>query len=69
MKEKIRLAELLGSVISKMEQKLQNEDFKLTIADIGKLMQMEQELEQGEAKEIRVPWVEPAATSESETSE
>ncbi len=68
MKEKIRIAKVLGNAIAKMEKKLEEEDFKPSIGDFLKLLQLEQELDQVEAKEIKVSWVEPAATSESEKS-
>ena len=63
MKEKIRIAQLLEVAITKMEKKLETDEFKPTVGDFLKLMQLEQELEQGEAKEIKVTWVEPAATT------
>ncbi len=62
MKEKIRIAQLLETAITKMEEKLKNEDFKPSVPDFLKLLQMEQELAQGETKEIKVTWVEPTAT-------
>ncbi len=63
MKEKIRIAQLLEVAITKMEAKLETDDFKPTVGDFLKLMQLEQELAQDEAKEIKVTWVEPAATT------
>jgi hypothetical protein len=62
-KEKIRILELLDEAIQKMEAKLKADDFKPTVADYLKLMQLEQELDRDEAKEIKVTWVEPTATS------
>ena len=66
MKEKIRIAQLLGNAITKMEKRLEEDDFKPSIADFLKLLQLEQELDQGQAREIKVSWVEPAATTEPE---
>ncbi len=64
--EKGRVAKLLQSAIAKMEAKLESDDFKPSVAEFLKLVQLEQELEQDEAKEIKVTWVEPAATPKEE---
>jgi hypothetical protein len=61
-KEKIRILELLGKTIDKMKTKLEAADFKPTFSDYLKVMQLEQELERDEVKEIKVTWVDPAAT-------
>ncbi len=66
MKEKIRIAELLETAIAKMESKLKARDFKPTLAEFLKLVQLEQELNQEDAREIKVTWVEPAAKSSGE---
>ncbi len=64
LKEKIRIAELLASAIKMLEEKLKADDFKPSIADYLKLVQLEQELDREEAKEIKVTWVEPEPTSQ-----
>jgi hypothetical protein len=64
LKEKIRVTELLASTIRKMEERLKADDFKPSIADYLKLVQLEQELDRDEAKEIKVTWVEPEPTSQ-----
>lgn len=66
VKEKVRIAELLQTAIQKMEAKLKTDDFKPSIAEYLKLLQLEQELGQDEAKEIKVTWVEPEAISTEE---
>jgi hypothetical protein len=50
-----------------MEAKLSGDDAKATLGDYIRLVQFEKELEEGEPREIKVTWVEPAATkSENE---
>jgi len=62
IKQRVRVAESLEKAIKKIEQKFEETDFRPTMADYLRLVQMEQELEQGEqaTREIKVTWVEPA---------
>jgi hypothetical protein len=64
MRQKVRVGELLGTAIEKLKQRFEEKDFKPSVADYLKLVEMEEQLEQGaEAiKEIKVTWVEPAAS-------
>jgi hypothetical protein len=62
---RIRIADLLGKAITGIESRFSANDYKPTVADYLKLLQMEIELEQEEIKEIKVTWVEPPAASES----
>jgi hypothetical protein len=57
--EKVRVSEVLRSMIGKMEKEIKANTFKPTIGDYLKLVQFEKELQQDEVKEIRVRWVEP----------
>jgi hypothetical protein len=66
IKEKIRVSNLLGKVIQKFEQRVTEQDFKPTIAEYLKLVQLEQEAEQEDAKEIKVTWIDPKPTSDTE---
>jgi len=66
VKEKIRTSELLGKVITVFENRVKDPDFKPTVAEYLKLVQLEQEAEQENAKEIKVTWIEPEVTSNSE---
>jgi hypothetical protein len=66
IKEKIRVSDLLSKAITSFEERIQAKDFKPTIAEYLKLVQLEQESEQEEAKEIKVTWIEPTVTSSSE---
>jgi hypothetical protein len=66
IREKVRVAELLEKAIATMEKKIAEKDFKPTVAEYLKLLQLEQELDQDEAKEIKVTWVEPLPKSKEE---
>jgi len=66
VKEKIRVSELLAKAINVIEDRLE-QDFKPTVGDFLKLVQLEKELDAEDmAKEIKVTWVEPTETSSSE---
>ena len=45
-----------------IEDRFKAKDFKPTMGDYLKLLQMEIDLEQEEIKEIKVTWVEPSVT-------
>ena len=64
--DKVRVAGLLSKAIRAFETRIQEADFKMTVGDYLKLVQMEKEHQQEGAKEIRVTWVEPAAKSYTE---
>jgi len=66
IKEKARVSKVLTKAIKGFEKRLLAEDYKPTVGDFLKLLQMEQELEQDAPKEIKVTWVEPLVTSDSE---
>jgi hypothetical protein len=57
-KERVRVMKLLGEAVKKMEAKFAAEDFKPTIGDFLKLLQIEKELGQETPTEIKVTWVE-----------
>ncbi len=68
IRKKVRVAELLGTAIQKLKERFEEQDFKPSVADYLKLVELEEQLEQGSdtVKEIKVTWVEP---TESETAE
>jgi hypothetical protein len=66
VQERIRVSDALEKTIKAIELKIKSNDFKPTMAEYLKLIQMEKELRQDDAKEIKVTWVEPAETSEPE---
>jgi hypothetical protein len=59
MKRKLRISELLAKAIAAIESRLESKEFKPTIGDYLKLLQMEHEIEEDAPKEIKVTWVEP----------
>ena len=62
---RIRIADLLDKAIVGIEDRFNAQDFKPTMGDYLKLLQMEIDLEQEEIREIKVTWVEPSVTSDS----
>ena len=59
VKDKMRIAELLGKAAKDYEGEQQMK-FKPTLAEYLKLVQLEKEFEEEEVKEIKVTWVEPS---------
>jgi hypothetical protein len=58
VKNKMRIAELLGKAAENFAQK-SSEEFKPSLAEFLKLIQLEKEFEEEETKAIKVTWVEP----------
>jgi hypothetical protein len=65
-KDKVRVSDLISKAIEGFEKRIEEADFKMTVGDYLKLVQMEKEYEQEGVKEIRVTWVEPPAQSLTE---
>jgi hypothetical protein len=63
IRNKLRVDSLFATVIKKMEEKIQAEEFKPSLADYLKLVQLEKEIGDEETKEIKVTWVEPVKSS------
>lgn len=67
MREKIRVAQVLGDAIKTFEEKLKAKEFKPTVAEYLKLLQLEKEIEERELtegpKEITVTWVDPTSVT------
>jgi hypothetical protein len=63
VRNKLRVDGVLAKVITNMEEKLGKEEFKPSLADYLKLVQLQSDLEEGEKKEIKVTWVEPVKSS------
>ncbi len=61
--ERARVSDTLERAIQSVEERIQANDFKPTIAEFLKLVQLSKELAQDDVKEIRVTWVEPTASS------
>lgn len=64
VKERVRITELLQNAIEKMGDRLKSQEFKPSLADYLKLMQLEKEFDQDQVKEIKVTWVAPVSSSE-----
>jgi hypothetical protein len=64
--ERVRVSETLDRAIQSVEERIQANDFKPTIAEFLKLVQLSKELAQDDVKEITVTWVEPAVPSSPE---
>lgn len=63
---RVRISDLLDKAIVGIEERITAKDFKPTMGDYLKLLQMEIELEQEEIREIKVTWVEPSVTPNSQ---
>jgi hypothetical protein len=66
LKERIRVAELLEKVIKAFESRITKPGFKPTVAEYLKLVQLEQEAEQQDTREIKVTWIDQELKSKSE---
>ena len=70
VKGRLRVAELLAKSVESVQKRIDAGEFKPTVAEYLKLVQMEQELERQAAeadgpREIKVTWVEPPAEPKS----
>lgn len=64
IREHVRVSELLDKAIASYDQKLRDKDFKPTIAEYLKLLQLEKELEDElQDSEVQVTWVGPDIAS------
>jgi hypothetical protein len=63
VRNKLRVGDVLTAVVEKMEGKLKDSEFKPTLADFLRLVQLEKEIGEEEPKEIKVTWVEPVKPS------
>jgi len=60
LRSKLRVTDVLKVVIAKMEANLKTADFKASLGDYLKLVQMEKEVGSDDVpKEIKVTWVQP----------
>ncbi|HWB86052.1 MAG TPA: hypothetical protein VG675_18055 [Bryobacteraceae bacterium] len=63
---RVRMADLLEKVTEGFEQRLKGKDFKPTVGDYVRLLQLQKEMDQEVPREIEVRWVEPTVTSDAE---
>jgi hypothetical protein len=66
VREKVRVGELLERIVADIEKQIQDENFKATTSEYLKLIQLQKEFDQDEAREITVTWINPSENSESE---
>jgi hypothetical protein len=67
IREHVRVTELLDKAIVSYDEKLKDKDFKPTIAEYLKLLQLEKELEDEiQDTEVHVTWVGPETASQEE---
>jgi len=65
--KKVRVNELVEDAIAQFDAKIKKAGFEPTVAEYVKLLQLGQELgQEDEAREIKVTWVGPNETSESD---
>ena len=64
MKRRLRIAQILAKAVKAIEDRLEAKDFKPTMGDYLKLLQLEHEIDEESPKEVKVTWVEPASESE-----
>ena len=65
--EKVRIHDLLEKAVAQFEAKITKADYEPTVAEYVKLLQLGREMgQEDEPKEIKVTWVVPNATSDSE---
>jgi hypothetical protein len=60
-KKKKTQAAVVKKLLKNVEKKLGGEDVKATLGDYIRLVQLQQELEEDEPRDITVSWVEPAS--------
>ena len=63
IRNKLRIGKVLENVIGKMESKLGEPEFKPSLGDYLRLVQLEKEIGEEAPKEITVTWVEPVKPS------
>lgn len=57
--------EMVRRLLGQIEEKLKGEAIKASVADFIRLLQLERELSEEEAREVVVRWVEPKAEPDS----
>jgi hypothetical protein len=63
VKHRIKVSELLTAAMSSFESGAHQKEFKPSLAEYLKLLQLEKEFEEDEPREITVTWIEPGETS------
>lgn len=55
-------AELVEKAIHSIEDKLESNDFKATLGDFIRLLELQKKLQVDQPREVKVTWVEPSET-------
>ncbi len=55
----------LDNLLQRIEEKLEQDDFKPTVGDFVRLLQLRKELEDERPREITVTWVEPSGDEDA----
>ena len=64
-RRRLSQAKKIGSLIAKIEKQMKNTDFKATVADYIRLLQMHKEFDKDVPRDIEVTWVETPNEKES----
>jgi hypothetical protein len=64
VKDKVRVSAVVRKAVKKVETKMKAQDFKPTLAEFLKLVQLDKDLGGEEPKEIQVTWVDPTKSEE-----
>ena len=59
IRERVRISDLITTAASKVETRITDPDFKPTLSDYLKLLQLEKEMVDEQVSEIKVTWVPP----------
>ncbi len=59
-----RKAELIDEILARLEERLKKSDFKASVGDFIRLLELRKELEEERPREIVVTWVEPSGTED-----
>ena len=67
VKTKMRIAELLAKAAESFTGQNPQAEFKPSLAEYLKLVQLEREFEEDDVKEIKIKWVEPSARAKKKS--
>jgi|YNPMSStandDraft_1061717.scaffolds.fasta_scaffold05838_4 hypothetical protein len=58
-------AQLIDEILARLEERLKKSDFKASVGDFIRLLELRKELEEERPREIVVRWVEPSETEDA----
>jgi hypothetical protein len=62
-------ADVIREAIEIFEKKFKNENLKITASEYIRLLELLQQVDEVKPREIRIKWVQPSETTESDTEE